>query len=755
MTGNRPQKAMDKAMKYIGESVEREGIHERVTGELKFTGDMRLEEMLHVKLVRIKVPHAKILSIDTDAAFQVDGVVDIVSAADLPDPMPRFGPFVPDQPVIATETVNFYGEPIAAVVAETEDAAAYGASLVEVDYEELPGVYTVEQALAPGAPLVQDPSIRQENEYKNSNIYYEWKYGWGDTEKAESDLIVEDEFNFPMTVHFAIEPHVFIGAPEEDGVVVYSTVQHPFLVQRELARVLQLPVSKVRIVSPPLGGAFGGKGYPKFEALMAFIALRNKRPARLLLSLDEVFMLVRRTSAAVHVKAGFRKDGKLVSMVVDGDFLIGAYADATPRIVSKASYAGCGVFKPDNVKIVGRAILSNTLPGTAFRGFGAPQYMWAIDSIMDLAAKKLGIDRLDIRLMNIVPKGEELVPGDNPVDGEWADDLKKAAEAIGWGTPLKPNHGRGLGIGIKTPAPATVSQSMVRLHYDGSMRVLVGTSEMGQGSRTVMAQIAAENAGVPLEKVTVVSADTSRVPYDAITASSRSTVFMGNAVVNACKDLKERLAAVAKEIRKDESEAISVEDGRVTIGDASYSYTELMQRYFGAFAGELIGFGTYKEAILPNHPLKGNASFWEVIMCATEVEVDKNTGMVYVRKLATVGDVGKAINPMQVKGQDEGGAIMGLGHSLMEHLMIDDKGMPRNASALDYRIPTIMDIPDEMITILVENQDGSGPEGSKGTGESGIIPIGSAIGLAVADATGVVFHDLPLTPERVWQALNS
>jgi CO/xanthine dehydrogenase Mo-binding subunit len=296
---------------------------------------------------------------------------------------------------------------------------------------------------------------------------------------------------------------------------------------------------------------------------------------------------------------------------------------------------------------------------------------------------------------------------------------------------------------------------MVRLHFDGSLRVLVGTSEMGQGSRTVMAQIAADNAGVPLENISVVSADTSKVPYDAITASSRSTVFMGNALVLACKDLVKNLVEIAKEIRKDDSEEILVEDGKVKIGDASYSYSEVMQRYFGGLAGELIGFGTYKEPILPKHPLKGNASFWEVIMCATEVEVDKETGMVHVHKLATVGDVGKAINPLQVKGQDEGGAIMGLGHSLMEHLMIDDKGMPRNASALDYRIPTIMDIPDDMITILVENQDGSGPEGSKGTGESGIIPIGSAIGLAVGDATGVVFHDLPLTPERVWQALNS
>ena len=313
----------------------------------------------------------------------------------------------------------------------------------------------------------------------------------------------------------------------------------------------------------------------------------------------------------------------------------------------------------------------------------------------------------------------------------------------------------GLGIGIKTPAPATVSQAMVRLHYDGSLRVLVGTTEMGQGSRTVMGQIAADGLGVDLEKVRVVSADTSLVPYDAITASSRSTVFMGNAVVNACADLKARLKPLVAETYGVNADDVAIEEGRITVQDKVLSYPEFMRQYFGPTAGELIGFGTYKEPILKDHPLKGNASFWEVIMCAAEVEVDRETGQVFVRKLATVGDVGKAINPLQVKGQDEGGAIMGLGHSLMEQLIIDENGIPRNASALDYRIPTIMDIPNEMITLLVENQDGSGPEGAKGTGESGIIPIGAAIGLAVADATGIVFHSLPLTPERVWQALNA
>ena len=741
-------------MKYIGTSVQREGIEDRVTGNLKFTADMKFDNMLHVKLVRIDCARARIISIDTADAYQVKGVRYIFTEADIPGPMPRYGPFVQDQPVIASRTVNFYGEPVAAVIAETEDAASYAASLVKVDYEELPGVYTIEQALAPNAPLVQDPDIRPEDEYQHTNIFSEWKYGWGNPDAAEADVFIEDTFNFPMTMHFAIEPHVFIGAPENDGVCIWSTVQHPFLVQRELARILGMPISKVRIISPELGGGFGGKGYPKFEALMAFIALKVKQPARLLLTLEDTFYLVRRASSSVKVRAGFNRDGKIVSMKVRGDFLIGAYADAAPRIVSKASYAGCGVFHPENVDIIGRAVMSNTIPATAFRGFGAPQYLWAIDSIMDLAAKELGMDRLAIRLKNVTPKGEILVPGDNPVDGEWADGLKKAAEAIGWGKPLKENHGRGLGIGIKSPAPATVSQAMIRLHYDGSVRVMVGTTEMGQGSRTVFGQIAAEELGVSLDKVKVINADTDIVPFDSITASSRSTVFMGNAVVNACADTKAKLISIAQECFPTDTEAIEMGDGCIKIGERSVSYTELMETYYGYCAGEVMGIGTYKEALLPNHPLKGKVSFWEVIFCGAEVEVDKETGQVIVRKLVTVGDVGKAINPLLVESQDEGGAIMGFGHSVMEHLIIDENGKPRNAGALDYRIPTTKDVPDELVSLLIENQDGSGPQGSKGTGESGIIAIGAAIGLAVSEATGVVFHDLPLTPEVVWRNIN-
>ena len=715
---------------------------------------MKFDNLLHTKLVRIDCSRELIINIDITEALKVKGVRTVFTEDDLPKPMPRFGPFVQDQPVIAAGQVNFYGEPVAAVVAETVDAAEEAAKLVKVEYEELEGVYTIEQALAPGAPLVQDPALRQDDEYQNSNIFYEWKYGWGDPDEVEADLFVEDTFNFPITMHFAIEPHVFTAAPEGDGVCIWSTVQHPFLVQRELGHVLDMPISKIRVITPQLGGAFGGKGYPKFEALMAFIALKLKQPARLLLTLDETFLLVRRTSSAVKIRAGFSKDGIIQSMQVQGDFLIGAFADASPRIVGKASYAGCGVYHPENVSIVGRAIFSNTMPGTAFRGFGAPQYMWAIDSIMDIAGKELGIDRLEIRVMNITPKGETLIPGDNPVDGEWAEGLRKAAEAIGWGKPLKEHHGRGLGIGIKSPAPATVSQAMVRLLYDGSVRVSVGTTEMGQGARTVMGQIAADGLGVNIDQISVTNGDTGTVPFDSITASSRSTVFMGNALLDACEDAKKKLQAMACQCFAVDETHVKIEGGAVVLPDRRLTFSELMLQYFGPSAGEVIGLGLYKEDLLKDHPLKGKASFWEVIFCGTEVSVDKETGFVTVEKLVTVGDVGKAINPLLVESQDEGGAIMGFGHSVMEELLLDSKGKPRNAGALDYRIPTIKDIPNQLISMLIENEDGSGPGGSKGTGESGIIAIGAAVGLAVGEATGKVFHTLPLTPERVWRKLN-
>jgi CO/xanthine dehydrogenase Mo-binding subunit len=738
----------------IGQSVQRLGIEERVSGKLKYAADLKFANTLHVKLVRLDVGRARIRSIDTLAAEQLEGVRFILTEKELPQPVPRYGPFLNDQPLLAVGETKFHGDPVAAVVAISEDIAEQAAKLVKVDYEELQGVYTIQQSLAPDAPLVQDPSVRVKPELANSNVLDEWHFGWGDLSSAQADLVIEDTFTFPMTTHFAIEPHVFIASPEQDGVVICSTVQHPFLLQRVVARTLNLPLSKVRIVVPELGGGFGGKGYPKFEPLMAYLALKLGQTVRLRLSLEETFLVGRRNSASIRVKAGFLQDGKMTFLKANADYLIGAYANASPRVVAKAALVGCGAFKVPNVEINARAVLSHTVPGTAFRGFGAPQFMWALDSIVDIAARKLGLDRLEIRVMNFPKRGEVFLQGEIPADGNWEEGLRKAAAAIDWGTPLPENHGRGLGIGIKTPAPATVSQAIVRLLHDGSLTILAGTTEMGQGARTVLAQLASDALCIPMERINVVNGDTGIVPFDSVTASSRSTVFMGNAIRAACDDLKERLREIVVDGFGVKPSAVQFLNGKVIFPEHELDYREVLQTNYGFVSGEVIGFGTYKEARNPKHPLGGGVSFYEIIFAGAEVEVDKETGIVTVKKLVTVGDIGKAINPLLVETQDEGGAIQGLGHSLMEQLIMDDHGRILNLGALDYRIPTTQDTPLELRSMLVENMDGPGPCGAKGTGESGIIPIGSAIGLAVCDAIGVVLHDLPVTPERIWSALN-
>ena len=740
---------------YVGESISRSGARERVTGQLAYAADMRLPGMLHAKLVTLDCSRARILSIDTRAAQALAGVRCILTAADLPQPVPRFGPVESDRPVLATGETRYYGEPVAVVAADSEEAAREAAGLVRVEFEELPGVYTVEEALAPGAPLVQDPSLRPHGPFRRTNVYKEWRYQWGDAGAAEAAIVIDGAYRFPMQAHFAIEPHVFIAAPDEpDGLVIWSTVQHPFPVQRVVAGAVGLPIAKVRVIATEMGGAFGGKGYPKFEPLMAFLALRTGRPVRLAMSLAESFLMGRRASSVVSMRTGFRADGRLVFNRSQADYLIGAYADITDRIVSKATYVGCGPYGVPNLEVTARAVFSHTIPATAYRGFGAPQYLWALESQMDRAANRIGLDRVQIRLRNLPPKGAVLIPGDTPVDGEWAQGLKMAAEAIGWGKPLPAGSGRGVAIGIKTARSAATSQAIVRLHHDGSASVLAGTSEMGQGSQTVFAQIAAQSLGIPFDRVKVVTGDTGRAPFDAVTASSRSTVSMGNAITAACDEVKRKLAALAAEAHGVAQESIEVSDGSVRFPGGCRTYGDVIGAFYGRGEGEVIGVGEFRLPRDPEHPLGGPAPFWEIIFVAAEVEVDEETGRYTVTKLATAADVGKAINPAQVKGQDEGGALMSVGQAQMEELILDERGVPRNLGALDYRIPTTMDMPLEVTSLLVENADGPGPFGAKGVGESGAIAVAPAICSALTDATGALFTELPVTAEDVWRSLQ-
>jgi CO/xanthine dehydrogenase Mo-binding subunit len=738
----------------VGIPVRRAGGYARVTGQQTYIADVKVEDTLHVKLVHLDCAHARLRSVATAAAQAVPGVRCVMTAADLPQPMPRFGPVHDDRPVLAVGETKYHGQPVAAVAAESKEAAEAAAGLVRVEYEELPAVVTLEGALDPSSPLVQEPELRPNDPLNHTNVLSERRFGWGDVDAAHADMIVDSVYTFPMITHFAIEPHGFIARPEQDGIAIWTPTQNPFQMQRMLAKLLHLPLAKVRIIAPDPGGAFGGKQHPKYEPLVAFLALQTGRPVRLILTLEETFQEVRRTSCRMHARTGFNSDGSISFQDIDSDFLMGAYADIAERVIEKSNYLACGPYRVPDARIRVRALLSHTTPSTAFRGFGTPQVSWAHESQMDEAARRLGIDRVEIRLRNLARKGDAFVPTDTPCDGDWAESLTKAAAAIGWGTPLARGRGRGVAVAVKASATQGASYAIVRMHWDGSATVLAGTSDMGQGSRTILAQIAAHELGIPFEWVSVVSGDTAAVPFDLQTSASRSTVFMGRAVLGACDDIKMQLAQMVAETYALEASDVVVRCGVMRLPGREIRFADILHTRLGEVRGEVIGIGSMRSEHRSDHPLGGHPIFYEFTCTASEVEVDEETGEILLRKHVTAADVGKAINPQHVQMQDEGAAVMGLGHTLMEHMILDGSGRIMNLGALDYRIPTIKDLPLEMSSIMVENGDGPGPYGSKGAGEGGLMATSPAVASAVTEATGVVIRELPLTPERVWREIQ-
>jgi CO/xanthine dehydrogenase Mo-binding subunit len=745
----------------VGTSVRRYGGDDRVSGQQRFLSDLRFTGAAQVALVTLPVAHAEITSIDTDGAAAMPGVLAVVSARDLPHPVPRFGISHQDRPVLADGEVLYHGEPVVAVVAETGDQAEAAARAVEVAYVERPGAFDLDAALADGAPLVRDPARRPEDDpLRETNVLETALYEWGDPDSAVggADLVVEHTYTFPMVTHFPIEPGGTVVVPTEGGGLdVYSPVQHPYLLQRTIARVLDLPLARVRVVAPDPGGGFGGKQNPRLEPLLAFLALRTGRPVRLVLSLEQTFQMMRRAACRVRARTGFTSSGELVSHELECDYLIGAYADVAPRVMTKGSYVGAGPYRIPHVRTASRAVMSHTTPSTAFRGFGCPQVAWATESQLDEAARLLGIDGLEIRRRNLVRRDEAFFRGpfEARADGDWHASLEKAAELVDWGGPLGPHRGRGIAVAIKPGATSGLSQSLVRYLADGSALAYAGTSDMGQGARTLWQQIVAHELGTPVELVEVVSGDTAVVPFDLQTSASRSTVFMGNAVLEACRDIRRRVLTLYAESTGTPEDALDEAPGVLRTPEGDVPLLEASRIALGALGGEFVGQGTSRMNGRKGHPLGGDAAFYEFNCTAIEVEVDPETGELLLHRHVSVSDVGTELNPAQVVSQDEGASIMGLGHSQMEQLLVDEHGVIRNLGALDYRIPTFNDVPLELLTHGIENHDGPGPYGSKGISEGALLCTAGALGAAVAQAIGRPVRDLPLTPERVWLTLHA
>lgn len=750
----------------VGHAAPRSDGEDKVTGKAIYTVDIKLPGMAYGKILRSPYAHARLVRVDASKAENLPGVCAVITRADQAR-LAMFGAAYKDQTIVAVDKVRYAGDPVAAVAAVDEATAEEALALIDVDYEELPAVTNIDEALAPAAPLVHDASAnggelmgqRYEapKEFSGTNLCYRFSYAKGNVEAGfkKADHVFEDTFTFPRVQHFSMEPHATVAHFEGDRLTLWAGTQEPFTLREHLAEIFHLPLNKIRVIVPYLGGGYGGKLAVKTEPLAAALSWKAKRPVSLVHSVEDSFKTVSRHPARVTIKTGVMNDGKLVARQCLIHMETGAYADAGPRVTQKAGYRCFGPYRLAHMQTDAYTVYTNTVPAGAYRGFGTLQVTWAYESQMDIIAEKLGLDPLEFRLKNLLKKGEAYTPGDTPVDCDLRAGLLRAAKEIGWGDKKKPNRGKGLAVCMKDGGGTyKVSSAAVKMNGDGSVVLLTGTVEIGQGARTALSQVVAEELGLSLEAVTVAQLDTDVTPYDVNTNASSSTVVMGLSVQRAAQDLKRQLLRHGARILKTKPERLALRGGEVHGAKGqSLSFDRLMKKVFLSKAGELIGRGAYQDIKSKKAALGSPTTFWEISWGAAAVEVDRDSGEIKLAKYISLADVGQAINPVLCEGQDEGGVMNAIGHSLMEEMIYKD-GQLLNPNIVDYRVPTFAHLPKDFESILVESHNGPGPFGSKGTGEGGLLPVAPAIGNALYQATGLRLYSLPLTPEKVWRALG-
>jgi CO/xanthine dehydrogenase Mo-binding subunit len=731
-----------KHFKYVGQNVPRVDGVEKVTGKAKFVGDIIVPGMLYGKILRSAYPHARIRSIDATRAENLPGVAAVLTAADIADVNPIYN----GRPVIAANKVRYVGEPVAAVAAVNLATAEEALALIQVDYEELPAVIGIESALKKDAPLIHEEKV--------GNIGTHEKVARGDVEEgfAQSDEIAEDTFTFPMVYHYAMEPHSVIAQYDDnDQITVWSSAQHPFQVRGDVAKIFKVPPANVRMIINYLGGGYGSKSYTKFEPLVVALARKAKQPVRICNSVGESMVTVRRHGARVRIKTGVKRDGTIMAREAEIYLDTGGYDDNGPQVTARSATRVLGPYWIPNIRTNAYQVYTNTGSAGSYRAIGAPQVIYAGESQIEILAAKLGMDPAKLRMNNLLKKGQELRPGLKGIDATLASSLRTLIRASGWKKSLrKKNAAIGMGCAITNAGATPVSVAMIRMQSDGIANIAAGSTEMGQGVRTTLTQIAAEELTLPMEQFRMLGADTKVTPYDSSTGSSRSTTLMGTAVQKAARDLKQQFIKIGAQTLGVKPSQIEVVDGALIAGEARLSFREAFERRFGKGAGgELIGRGEAGPEITDNKlPV-----FWEVGMGTSEVEIDRETGEVALKKFTSVADVGKAIHPAHCVAQEEGAAMQGIGHTFFEQLIYEG-GQLLNPNLVDYRVPTFAEVPEEFHTVLVENADGPGPFGVRGMAEGGILSVAPSVCNAIARATGVRIRDLPLTPERVWRALN-
>ena len=744
-----------------GESAPRRDAWEKVTGRACYAIDASIPHMAHAAVVRSERAHAYITGIDRAEAESAPGVIAVVTADDLGDLGRRFGHIVPDHAILAEGKVRYYGEPVAVVVAETPHEAADAAELVWVDYDDLPALTDAASALASDVLIHEQSYVEPGQEFLGvapaasaDNVAHRDELAWGDadTALAAAATVVETTTKFPIVYGYAMETYNALADWQPGSLHVVSTAQHPLMVRKELARMFSLPLAAVRVEVPFIGGGYGSKSYTKLEPLAAAASWAAGRPVKVTTDVEAAMYTTRADGALVTVRTGFDADARITARHIDIRFDTGAYADNSPLVLTKSINRSFGPYRMPNLRVRGTAVYTNTSPASSYRGFGAPQAALAGELNMDMAADRLGIDPVELRRRNLLAPGDTLIAGKRPLDADLVADLDAIVCALDdhAADPIPGVlRGRAVAVTASDAGASPISTAHVRMHADGSVTLLVSSTEMGQGSRTALAQIAARELHVDLDAVAVGQSDTRFTPFEWTTGASRTTTVVGLAVQAACADLWDNLRAKAADSASVPVDEVKVSDGLIHAADEALTPAEVIRQWFGADAGEVVGVGVIRRdgatAMLP--------PFWEIGAVGVEVAVNEATGEVTIEHLVTVGDVGHAVNPDLVKGQDLGAATQGLGIALWEEMVYDGEQLT-NPNLIEYRVPRLRDTPRRITSVLAERGDGAGPYGAKGAGEGSLNPVPAAVAAAVGRAVGVWPTELPLTPPRVWSLLQ-
>jgi CO/xanthine dehydrogenase Mo-binding subunit len=754
---------------------------ERVSGRINYVLNVELPGMLFGQILRSPFPHALVVRVDASRAASLAGVGAVLTRGDFSGRTGfngKYGRIFRDQTVVAFDKVRFVGDPVAAVAAANDDIAAEALSLIEVEYEELPAVFDEEAALKPGAPLVYDPRPEQEPIFSKliqdlpagSNLCSHFKLRRGDVEQGfrEADFVFEDVFRSPAAQHVPLEPHVTIAQFFQGKLTIWTSTQMPHAIRSQMAELFNLPLARVRVIVETLGGGFGSKGSLRLEPITSFLALKANRPVKILLKREEDFVTVCKHPATIRIKTGVMKDGALVARRVSADFNTGAYTDIGPIVARNGGSAMSGPYKIPHVWIDSRAVWTNVVPAGALRGFGVPQAVWAYESQMDLIAERLALDPVELRRKNLLRDDDFFATGEKLADMHYDELLDQVAASIEWTSgdarwldenrlsnkkDIIRRRGKGLALVIKATITPSTSAAALKLNEDGSLNVLTSSVELGQGAKTVLAQIAADAVQLPIDRVTVSDPDTDLTPYDQQTSSSRTTFSMGGAIGKAAADLRRQLLDYAAELLEASVSDLVVEAGRIAVRGApgrSLGYGEIALR---SSQVNLIGRGAFStRGGLDLETGQGIGSVhWHQGAIGCEVEVDTETGKVKVLHLSPRVFAGRVVNPRLCELQLDGCAIFGLGQALFEEMVYDERGQLLNANLGDYNIPSFDDIPRQLSPGALEH---TGSEELHGIGETLLPPVMAAIGNAVYNAVGVRIRDLPLTAEKILRELR-